>query len=95
MSFEQILISFGHLQFLQNITECLAIIDDLVGINCTQFQNRWVPPPVSDTVTKILLGYPYSLELYRSLKSKTELLDAAIAVGDGNATLAVSLCMDY
>jgi hypothetical protein len=38
-----------------------------------------------------LLGFPYSLELYRSLKSKTELLDAAIAVGDGNATLAVSL----
>lgn len=55
------------------------------------FQNRWVPPPVNDTVAKILLGYPYSLELYRSLKSKTELLDAAIAVGDGNAILAVSV----
>jgi hypothetical protein len=59
--------------------------------NCTHFQNRWEPPPVSDTITKILLGYPYSLELYRSLESKTELLDAAIAVGDGNATLAVSI----
>jgi len=58
-------------------------------VNGIGFQNRWVPPPAKDTVTKILLGHPYSLELYRSLKSKTELLDAAIAIGDGNAMLAV------
>jgi hypothetical protein len=60
-------------------------------VNGTGFQNRWVPPAAKDTVTKILLGHPYSLELYRSLKSKTELLDAAITVGDGNAMLAVRL----
>jgi len=60
-------------------------------VNGTGFQNRWVPPPAKETVTKILLGHPYSLELYRSLKSKTELLDAAIAIGDGNAMLAVRL----
>lgn len=62
-----------------------------MALNGTGFQNRWVPPPASDTITKILLGHPYSLELYRSLKSKTELLDTAIAIGDGNATLAVRL----
>jgi len=60
-------------------------------VNGTGFQNRWVPPPAKETVTKMLLGHPYSLELYRSLKSKTELLDAAIAIGDGNAMLAVRL----
>lgn len=60
-------------------------------VNGIGFQNRWVNPPAMETVTKILLGHPYSLELYRSLKSKTELLDAAIAIGDGNAMLAVRL----
>jgi hypothetical protein len=60
-------------------------------VNWTGFQNRWVPPPAKETVTKIMLGHPYSLELYRSLKSKTELLDSAVAVGDGNAMLAVRL----
>ncbi|XP_021924873.1 spermatogenesis-defective protein 39 homolog isoform X2 [Zootermopsis nevadensis] len=65
--------------------------EEEVRILRRQVENRWVPPPVNDTVAKILLGYPYSLELYRSLKSKTELLDAAIAVGDGNAILAVVL----
>ncbi|PNF42419.1 hypothetical protein B7P43_G10953 [Cryptotermes secundus] len=65
--------------------------EEEVRILRRQVENRWVPPPVSDTITKILLGHPYSLELYRSWESKTELLDAAIAVGDGNAILAVVL----
>jgi hypothetical protein len=70
--------------------ESAFTINGSMIINCTEFQNHWVPPPVSNTITKILLGHPYSLELYRSLESKTELLDAAVAAGDGNATLAVS-----
>lgn len=65
--------------------------DEEVRILRRQVEDRWVPPPAKDTITKILLGHPYSLELYRSLKSKTELLDAAIAIGDGNAMLAVVL----
>jgi len=60
-------------------------------VNGTGFQNRWVHPPAKETVRNILLGHPHSLELYRSLKSKTELLDAAISIGDGNAILAVRL----
>ena len=41
------------------------------------------------TLRKILLGQPYSLEQYKSLASKTALLDAAIISGDGNAILIV------
>ncbi|GFG32980.1 hypothetical protein Cfor_09872 [Coptotermes formosanus] len=65
--------------------------EEEVTILRRQVEDRWVPPPAKDTITKILLGHPYSLELYRSLKSKAELLDAAVAVGDGNAMLAVVL----
>lgn len=41
------------------------------------------------TLRQILLGQPYSLELYKSLASKTALLDASISNGDGNAILIV------
>lgn len=41
------------------------------------------------TLKKILLGRPYILEQYKSLASKTALLDAAILSGDGNAVLIV------
>ncbi|XP_043251444.1 spermatogenesis-defective protein 39 homolog isoform X1 [Colletes gigas] len=43
------------------------------------------------TLSKILLGQPYSLEQYKSLVSKTTLLDAAIISGDGNAILIIIL----
>lgn len=45
------------------------------------------------TLRKILLGRQYSLEQYKSLASKTALLDAAILSGDGNAVLIV--CVSY
>lgn len=48
-------------------------------------------PPVEETVTKILLGHPYSLEYYKSLQNKIDLLDMAIKLGDGNAILAIVL----
>ncbi|XP_046594120.1 spermatogenesis-defective protein 39 homolog isoform X2 [Neodiprion lecontei] len=41
------------------------------------------------TLRRILLGQPFMLEQYKSLASKTELLDSAIASGDGNAILIV------
>lgn len=43
------------------------------------------------TLRQILLGQPYSLEQYKSLASKTALLDAAISNGDGNAILIIIL----
>ena len=41
------------------------------------------------TLKKILVGQPYALEQYKSLASKTALLDAAIKSGNGNAILGV------
>nr|CAD7450438.1 unnamed protein product [Timema bartmani] len=66
-------------------------VEEEVRILRRQFENRWTPPPVDETIKKILLGRPFSLELYRSLALKTELLDAAINMGDGNAILGVVL----
>ncbi|KAI8423023.1 hypothetical protein MSG28_014111 [Choristoneura fumiferana] len=46
---------------------------------------------VAVTIKRLVLGRPASLYGHRSLKSKTELLEAALAVGDGNAILTVVL----
>ncbi|CAK9833886.1 Spermatogenesis-defective protein 39 homolog [Anthophora retusa] len=43
------------------------------------------------TLRKILFGQPYSLDQYKSLASKTALLDSAIMSGDGNAILIIIL----
>ncbi|KOC69844.1 Spermatogenesis-defective protein 39 like protein [Habropoda laboriosa] len=43
------------------------------------------------TLRKILLGQPYSLDQYKSLASKTALLDSAIISGDGNTILIIIL----
>lgn len=45
------------------------------------------------TLKKILTGQAYSFEQYKSLASKTALLDAAIRSGNGNAILGVSLIL--
>jgi VPS33B-interacting protein in polarity and apical restriction len=47
--------------------------------------------PASITISKILLGKPCSLTIYKSLKEKHELLDEAISCGDGDAILQVVL----
>lgn len=43
------------------------------------------------TVTKMLMKKPHSLECYRSLQEKTELLKEAVHSGNGDAVLAVVL----
>ncbi|CAH0721259.1 unnamed protein product, partial [Brenthis ino] len=48
-------------------------------------------PTIAITLKRLILGRSFSLQIHRSLKSKTELLDAAIAIGDGNAILTVVL----
>ncbi|XP_042237948.1 spermatogenesis-defective protein 39 homolog [Homarus americanus] len=53
--------------------------------------NLTLPP--DDTVTRILLGQPYSLECYRSHEDKLALLDAALNTMDGSAILATVLHM--
>ncbi|RVE44944.1 hypothetical protein evm_010369 [Chilo suppressalis] len=46
---------------------------------------------VAVTLKRLVLGRRCSLHVHRSLKCKTELLDGAIAIGDGNAILTVVL----
>ncbi|XP_063834740.1 vacuolar protein sorting-associated protein 16B [Ostrinia nubilalis] len=46
---------------------------------------------VAVTLKRLVLGRSCSLHVHRSLKSKTELLDGAISIGDGNAILTVVL----
>ncbi|XP_031787249.1 spermatogenesis-defective protein 39 homolog [Nasonia vitripennis] len=43
------------------------------------------------TLKKMLMGHAHSLEQYKSLASKTALLDAAIKSGNGNAILGVTI----
>lgn len=54
-------------------------------------QSRWSPPDILSVLRRILTGKPYSLELYKSLKQKQELLRAAINLGDGDAILTVGI----
>ncbi|CAK1540966.1 unnamed protein product [Leptosia nina] len=43
------------------------------------------------TLKRLILGRSCFIHIHRSLKRKTELLDGALAIGDGNAILAVVL----
>jgi len=56
-------------------------------------ENRFLPAPPQQTVQDIALGRPYNLYTYTTLKDKTDLLDAALDLGDGAAVLAVTLML--
>lgn len=47
--------------------------------------------PTRDTVRKILMGQPYSLDKYKSKEDKLQLLDDAISSHDGNAIIIAVL----
>ncbi|XP_053669902.1 vacuolar protein sorting-associated protein 16B [Anopheles nili] len=51
-------------------------------------------PPTESVIRKLILGKPCSLEMFRSLAEKEQLLDEAIASGCGNAILKVILFLD-
>lgn len=53
--------------------------------------SRWKPPPMYETINRILLGQSYSLDWYKTLEEKVALLDAAIATNDGNCIIAILL----
>lgn len=48
------------------------------------------PPPVETTANKLLLGKICSLESYRALNDKEQLLDEVIRTGNGDGILAVN-----
>ncbi|RZF35274.1 hypothetical protein LSTR_LSTR014263 [Laodelphax striatellus] len=63
-------------------------IDEEVKLLRRQVQNRWDPIEEKITVQRMVLGQPYTLELYKTLDRKKNLLNCAIDVGDGAAILA-------
>ncbi|XP_012284580.1 spermatogenesis-defective protein 39 homolog [Orussus abietinus] len=80
-----------------NLKPLLAVISEKTLNNIIAADKTKILPeghaiiPIDVTLRKILLGQQYSLECYKSLSSKTALLDAAIASGDGNAILIAIL----
>jgi len=57
----------------------------------TAQEKRFQPDPTIETVRNIILGRLHSLEMYKSLKKKEDLLDCALELGDGDAILAITL----
>lgn len=56
-------------------------------------ETRYDPVSPAETIRSIILGRAHSLEGYRSLQSKENLLDTALEYGDGDAILAVCLML--
>ena len=63
----------------------------LVRRNFAKLQNdRFKPNSIVETVQDMIVGRPFSLEGFRSLKEKEQLLDTALEWGDGDVVLAVT-----
>ncbi|CAL1530403.1 unnamed protein product [Lymnaea stagnalis] len=54
-------------------------------------KDRWIKPPIDNTLRRILKGEEFSLELYKSLEDKLQVLDQATKLHDGNAITAAAL----
>ncbi|KAI4496355.1 hypothetical protein M0804_000165 [Polistes exclamans] len=67
---------------------CILALDKIENIN-EESNNICIEPDI--TLRKILMGQSYSLEPYKSLASKTALLNSAIRSGNGNAILIIVL----
>ncbi|XP_028028234.1 spermatogenesis-defective protein 39 homolog [Bombyx mandarina] len=61
------------------------------GKDPAQEQSQESPETVAVTLKRLVLGRRCALHVHRTMKSKTELLDGAVAIGDGNAILTVVL----
>ncbi|KAG6465775.1 hypothetical protein O3G_MSEX015382 [Manduca sexta] len=61
-----------------------------LDLNTSKNVNQEPTETTAVTLKRLILGRNCSLHVHRSMKSKTELLDGAIAVGDGNAILTIA-----
>lgn len=66
-------------------------IEEELKILRRRAQESYAPPLVSSVIRKILLKKPYSLECFRAIHEKENLLDEAIRCANGDAILAVVL----
>lgn len=73
------------------LPKTISIEDELKILRRKTQETYHAPPPASSIVRKILLKKPYSLECFRALHEKENLLDAAIESGNGDAILAIVL----
>ncbi|XP_065063019.1 spermatogenesis-defective protein 39 homolog [Rhopilema esculentum] len=68
----------------QELRQCKSMIESMKS-------DRWKSVSPQETVKRLILSKPYSLEFYKSLPEKVELLDYALKYHDGNAITAIVL----
>lgn len=73
------------------LPKTISIEDELKILRRKAQETYHAPPPPSTIITKMLMKKPYSLECFRALHEKEQLLDEAIASGNGDAVLAIVL----
>ncbi|XP_052867357.1 vacuolar protein sorting-associated protein 16B [Anopheles cruzii] len=69
-------------------------LEDEVKLLRRKIQEFNYAPSTDSVLRKLILGQPCSLEMFRSMCEKEQLLDQAIASGSGNAILRVVLFLD-
>lgn len=73
------------------LPKAISTEDELKILRRKTQETYHAPPPVASTIRKILLKKPYSLECFRAMHEKENLLDEAIKSGNGDAVLAIVL----
>lgn len=66
-------------------------IEDEIKILRRKLKEHVHAPPASIVVNKMLMKKPYSLDCFKSMDEKEELLDEAIQCGNGDAILSVNI----
>lgn len=73
------------------LPKTISVDEELKILRRKAQETYHAPPPATSIVRKILLKKPYSLECFRALHEKENLLDEAIKSGNGDAILAIVL----
>lgn len=73
------------------LPKTISLEEELKILRRKTQETCYAPPLVSIVIRKILLKKPHSLECFRALHEKKDLLQEAIQCGNGDAILAVVL----
>lgn len=73
------------------LPKTISVEEELKILRRKAQETSYAPPTASTIIRKILLKKPYSLECFRALQEKENLLNQAIRSGNGDAILAVVL----
>ncbi|XP_055547105.1 vacuolar protein sorting-associated protein 16B [Wyeomyia smithii] len=69
-------------------------VEEEIKLLRKRLQHYSYAPSTKSTMAMLILAKPCSLEMFRSLREKEDLIDAAIASGNGNAILKVVLFLE-